>query len=267
MNSLRNTNFLFRWTLSSILSILPILLWAQPYDEGKLHWGIKAGGNFFYFQKEDLVQSLFPNYAKNPNCLHVDRHRLGGTLGLYFYYRQPRDLFAFQNEISYSFKLQGDPTKDYDLMYATVNNTIKSDLFFQMNYEFFNITSTVKFYPISDYRQALIKQGFSVIGGAQFSVATADDRINLGSENHDPVSLLNLRTDYRNALRGLSNLSLIGGIGWEGDDEVPLNIELKYFLGMKDLIEVRAVNLGIAETLIRARFIEFSIGYTFPMGK
>ena len=133
-----------------------------------------------------------------------------------------------------------------------------------MNYEYLNISALGKIYLDYSSGQNVVNSGINLILGGQIAIVTADDRLNLGSTITDATVLLNSRAAYRDTYRGLNNLSLIGGIGWESKDEGPFNIQLRYYLGLKDLVETKNASLGGTESLVRARIAELSIGFTFP---
>ncbi|MDX2070968.1 MAG: hypothetical protein SFV55_21240 [Haliscomenobacter sp.] len=240
---------------------LPLMLHAQA-PEGTWLIGLKGGGQYFSFRKDDLLSSFYK--AMETNCIHESKYRYGANLSVFFYKRPNQERFAWQNEISYSFRIQGDPIKDYDLMYKSTS--YNSDLFYQLNYEYLNISTLAKIYL--DYsRQNVVESGIHVILGGQVSLITADDKINLGSTDIDPSTLLNIRSTYRDTYRGLNNISLFGGIGWDGGEDSklnPLNLDLRYYLGFKDLLETKNANLGGKESLVKASYIELSIGIIFP---
>lgn len=251
-----------------LLCFFNTALFCQP-EEDKPNIGIKLGGVGSYFGKEDLLSTIYPNFGSNPGCMHSEDFRLGSTLSVLFFYRRNRDAWAIQAEGSYFFNFKGEPSKDYDLQYSTSLNSYKSDLFYQFNPEYLNFTLISKLYLSTEnmINDRNITSGIHLQLGARIGIITADDRIDLGSTIHDHTYVLNLRSDYRNTLRGTSNFGIIGGIGWDALFGTGLTVEARYFRGLKDTLEVIKPNLGVNETMVKNHSFEFNVGYIWPLNE
>ena len=247
----------------SIVTFLVIVVSAQlnaQYKEGELHWGFKASPAYSYFAKDELVSTIYPPFVQCPCRTHEDGQRLGGSLGFYLYYRGLRNYFAFQPELNYSFKIKGKPDKIYDL--KIIETFRDSNVYFQFNYEYLNIAPIFKFYPFKENKP------FFITFGGQVGINVAADKIVFQSDSQTPAMNLFTQQAYRNSLKGITNLSAVVGLGFEAagpEKDSPFNLEVRYYHGLKDVIETKANNLQAIETSNRFHYVELSFGFTFQL--
>lgn len=230
------------------------------YKEGELHWGMRFAPNYGYFGKDDLVNTIYPAFQQCPCRTHEDGQRFGGTIGFYLYHRGIRNYFAFQPEMTYTFKPKGKMEKIYDL--KLIETFRDSNLYYQFNYEYLNFAPVFKFYPFKDNKP------YFITFGGQVGINLTEEKINFQSDSQTPNGNLFTQQAYRNALKGITNLSFVIGLGFEAtgpETDSPFGMEIRYYHGLKDVIETQANNLDAIESTNRFHYVELSFSFTFQL--
>jgi len=185
-----------------------------------------------------VSEDFYTGYTLDSN------YSFGFTGGILLNYRASH-LFSLQPEISFSMQ-------HGKLQYSDIND-FKYDIDFKYNY--LNVGIGFKFYPWKNLFLNIIPQ-------AGFNLTPEKLAYESNGEN-EYGSDLDTQQLMRNVIKGRTNVSLGFGLGYQFFNMIYLDV--RYCLGISDMIETMPNSYRFAENRNTANSFLFTLGYTIPV--
>lgn len=224
------------------------LIGQLDYDEW--HYGVQGGVTLN--QISGINSMIIPGEFSTETYSTKSDYRLGYTASFFLYHRfrnqsqnSKGSRFAIQPGVSYS--INGG-----DFNYSDINGL---DYTIQFNYQYFNVYFLTKIYPGQD-------GGFFVTFGPQLGINVNQTAIDYVSNMPELGPDLQVTQSLREVLKGSTNFSVFGGIGFE--TKSGFMIEARYGFGLSDVIETQANGFRFIENKNRQSGAQLTIGYAIP---
>ena len=210
-------------------------------NDSRLHLGFFAGAtqNEITGIPQMLVpEDFFSGYE------FEQRKRLGFTGGVFLNYR-PSPLFAVQPELGFSMK-------HGEVGYSDIDG-FKYDLVFRYNY--LNAGVGFKLYPWRHLFLSVTPQvGFNLNPGNLRYWSNDQDRFGPDLQTQQLL---------RGVIKGRTNVTLSFGLGYQFWNR--FYVDVRYYLGLSDMIETLHNNFGFAETVNLSNGFQVTLGFAIPM--
>ncbi|MEM8583574.1 MAG: outer membrane beta-barrel protein [Bacteroidota bacterium] len=216
------------------------MLLAQPADD-EYFYGFKAG--MTYGSISDVGITIIPDvFATETYEVTTDR-TLGFIGGIQFYHRFRNSRLAIQPEI-----LFGD-------FGSAFSYTDQLGLEYQMNFRYQHVSlgTQVKVHPMGPLHFA---------AGLAVNFAVSPDAITYSSNMPELGPDLQIQQSLREVLRGSNDIQLLLGAGV--DFNFGLQLEIRYRLGLRDVLETQSNGFGFIENPNRYSGISTTIGWWIP---
>lgn len=226
--------------LGWLLLMAAPLLYAQPADD-EFFYGFKAGVTYGSFS--EVGTTIIPAVFAEETYEVVTDRQLGFMGGVQFYHRFRDSRFAIQPEIIFADMGSQFTYKD------------ELDLEYQMNFRFqyVSLGTQVKVHPMGPLHFAT---------GIQVAFNVAPNEIDYSSNMPELGPDLQIQQSLREVLRGSNDINLLLGIG--ADFEFGLQVELRYRLGLRDVLETQANGFNFIENENRSSGFSAMIGWLIP---
>ncbi|MEM6397900.1 MAG: outer membrane beta-barrel protein [Bacteroidota bacterium] len=213
---------------------------AQPADD-EYFYGFKAGVTYGSFS--DVNITIIPDvFAAETYEVTTDR-QLGFIGGIQFYHRFNNSRLAIQPEI-----LFGD-------FGSSFSYTDELGLDYQMDFRYQHVSlgTQVKVHPMGPLHFA---------AGLAVNFAVSPDAINYSSNMPELGPDLQIQQSLREVLRGSNDIQLLLGAGFDFD--FGLQLEVRYRLGLRDVLETQANGFGFIENPNRYSGLSATLGWWIP---
>ncbi|MEL6393484.1 MAG: outer membrane beta-barrel protein [Bacteroidota bacterium] len=224
-----------------ILSGLATLyLSAQPADD-EYFYGFKAG--MTYGSISDVGITIIPDVFAAETYEVTTSRTLGFVGGIQFYHRFRDSRLAIQPEI-----LFGDFGSSFDY-------TDELGLEYQMNFRYQHVSlgTQLKVHPMGPLHFA---------AGLAVNFAVSPEAVDYSSNMPELGPDLQIQQSLREVLRGGNDIQLLLGAGV--DFNFGLQLEVRYRLGLRDVLETQANGFGFIENPNRYSGISATLGWWIP---
>lgn len=227
-------------TLSLIVCIFLCIssIKAQYYQDVSFGAKLGVGTSKISHTYESVYRPGYVNYTWK------DKTKVGFFIGGFLNYRPGGSAkIALQPEVYYSM----EPFENTYSDVQGLNYTMR------FKYNYLQINTLVKYYPIS---------GFNIGVGPQLGFALNRNNITYSSNKPDEYGGDALVENLlRNGFYGKNNFQAVFSLGYEF--EKGLTLDLRYNLGLSDMIETKSNSYGWTEQKNMLSTFQFSIGYAF----
>jgi hypothetical protein len=225
-----------------LTALLQTSVYAIERNIAPLNFGVFAGGNSTDISElpEMIVPpNVYSGYTLEPKTCY------GFTGGIFLNYR-PGYFVSFQPELSFA-------TGYGKLVYSDLND-FKYDLDFK--YNFLNVGIGFKFHlPVTPHYPLFL----SVTPQVGFNL-TPDELFYKSNGGAQHGSDLETQRIMRTVIKGRTNVSLGLGLGYQFWNRI--YVDVRYNLGLSDMIETLSNGFGFSETKNKTSGFQFTVGYT-----
>lgn len=222
-----------------LLGILPTLYFAQYNDN--LSYGVKVGG--VHSTITNLPEMLLGREHQLSQFSLKEKGSFGVEGGIFLNYKFPDSRMAIQPEILYR---KAGTEVHYN------NDFSKENYKLSFNYQYLILGATYKFYPYD---------GINVGVGIHYNKNLSPNAIEYASNTTLGNIDTSYRQFYRDAIKGKDDFNLNFSLGYEFKEY--LHLDLRYHLGVGDMMESKASSFQFVENTNRNSVITLSLGYSF----